>query len=1013
MKTITRSIVLALLCMLAVPEAFSQSWQYGTPFDTNAPATVFSQVACSVPRSYLLDSLKYPYPTTSWFKCLFLSKYDAVHHVYPDSMAGWSPVFTYPYAVGLGTIPVPGYVSYAGAHNRLGTGYRPYAVSITTSGVPGTNSVTFSSAFDWYFGVADAQLTPDVTEMKPFIKAYDDFSVTLKYRLASGGSGYMESPIVKGMPYVTMKYSGLIPFFASQARTLAAYSLDGTNFITLPNPNPVTVKSNRFILKMNGDGGPDKFIYWVLYASDSVEAKIYFGYMNSHIGSPYQGALFFTAPFTGYLRAAYLAANIAAVNNMPAYDDTQNMTGKLQVLNKYSRFYPTGGTFSAVKSNTSDVCRITFQWATNMPSNDSLLMFALPHHLDILSGSAAKDTILTQYQVIKGPLRGIKGKTWIMDENLVKSSWISDQHNLTGNTLDKYRDQLFKTLKGDRDTIAGATAFGAAYLNQINPSTYFGGKELAKKGRLAVIGDELSAWYPSAPVSKSIRDTLKANLNRWLEGKPLVTLPGWAQNGFRYDTVYGGMVNSLDQANVGADFGNSVYTDHHFHYGYFLYAAAALAKMDTAWAQANRSKILLLARDIANPSKQDKYFVKERNKDWFDGHCWAQGLSDAAGVGNNQESTSESVNAWYGLMLLGKALGDQNLENTGRLYLTTEIRSAQKYWQIGPDSYYPSGYTNLYKVVGNLYETSINSLVAFGDPGDPKMVYGIQQIPTTPVNYDLLYEPWCDSVYNFYSKDAPMFKSGSPTDIELQWATINLASYALSKPGNGYAYYRKNLANYKYFSDGNTRNILNFDDGESKTNVLYNTLVSAASNTTDLKLVLDVNITVLRQDTAGNCQGEVLVEVLNADQADPPFHYFWLFDDQEEEFYTQDAIVDSLCPGRHYLEVIDGEFNIGYAQVTIEDMTSLKENQLSSKIFVYPNPSAGTFTVKWGKNGTTPTGFIVTNSQGSHLFSQPVTSSGTAGQVVNLDGYPAGIYTLMATFDTGETVPLKLIKIQP
>ena len=37
-----------------------------------------------------------------------------------------------------------------------------------------------------------------------------------------------------------------------------------------------------------------------------------------------------------------------------------------------------------------------------------------------------------------------------------------------------------------------------------------------------------------------------------------------------------------------ADFGNGQYNDHHFHYGYFAYAAAALGRKDKAWLAAQK-----------------------------------------------------------------------------------------------------------------------------------------------------------------------------------------------------------------------------------------------------------------------------------------------------------------------------------------------------------------------------------------------------------------------------------------
>src|SRR3546814_19818696 len=72
----------------------------------------------------------------------------------------------------------------------------------------------------------------------------------------------------------------------------------------------------------------------------------------------------------------------------------------------------------------------------------------------------------------------------------------------------------------------------------------------------------------------------------------------------------------------------------HFHYGYFLYAAAVVAKMDKGWLSETasgcdypRSMFFQdLVRDIANPSTEDKAFPTFRYMDWFEGHSWVPGL---------------------------------------------------------------------------------------------------------------------------------------------------------------------------------------------------------------------------------------------------------------------------------------------------------------------------------------------------------------------------------------------------
>ena len=95
-----------------------------------------------------------------------------------------------------------------------------------------------------------------------------------------------------------------------------------------------------------------------------------------------------------------------------------------------------------------------------------------------------------------------------------------------------------------------------------------------------------------------------------------------------------------------------------------------------------------LLRDIANPSHADPYYPIVRHKDWYLGHSWAQGVDPTYGIlfiyfcnivlivldGKNQESTSEAVNAYYGVYLYGLVTKNDRVRDFGRLLLATEIR---------------------------------------------------------------------------------------------------------------------------------------------------------------------------------------------------------------------------------------------------------------------------------------------------------------------------------------------------
>ena len=117
------------------------------------------------------------------------------------------------------------------------------------------------------------------------------------------------------------------------------------------------------------------------------------------------------------------------------------------------------------------------------------------------------------------------------------------------------------------------------------------------------------------------------------------------------------------------------YNDHHFHFGYFVYAASVIAKSDSNWVNTYGDAVLSLIRDYSNPASGngDPNFTFMRNKDWFVGHSWAAGIFPFAD-GRNQESSSESVNAWYAVSLYGLATGNERIKDLGRLALASEIR---------------------------------------------------------------------------------------------------------------------------------------------------------------------------------------------------------------------------------------------------------------------------------------------------------------------------------------------------
>ncbi len=162
---------------------------------------------------------------------------------------------------------------------------------------------------------------------------------------------------------------------------------------------------------------------------------------------------------------------------------------------------------------------------------------------------------------------------------------------------------------------------------------------------------------------------LKTRIETWFSGAERKTYFHWDQ---KRSTVaaYPEEYFSVVQMN-----------DHHFHYGYWIRAVAEIALRDPAWAARGQwgDMIDLLVKDIATAERGRADFPFLRNFDLYEGHSWASGIGLGA-QGNNQESSSEALNAWTGLILWGEVNGDAALRDLGIWLLATETESVQHYW---------------------------------------------------------------------------------------------------------------------------------------------------------------------------------------------------------------------------------------------------------------------------------------------------------------------------------------------
>jgi endo-1,3(4)-beta-glucanase len=180
-------------------------------------------------------------------------------------------------------------------------------------------------------------------------------------------------------------------------------------------------------------------------------------------------------------------------------------------------------------------------------------------------------------------MTGIIGTVWSLKETLTTIQWNAPR------PIDPTKvPDIRAALINDQNIRPGAQ------------DPYFFGKQVALMGRLALIADQLG----ETTIANNIRAGMKSVIGPWLNGTnsdPLL-----------YDNTWGGIVSRNGINNAAADFGQGYYNDHHFHYGYFVYAAAVIGKADGAWLQANKARIMDLVRDYANPSTSDPYYPVAR-----------------------------------------------------------------------------------------------------------------------------------------------------------------------------------------------------------------------------------------------------------------------------------------------------------------------------------------------------------------------------------------------------------------
>jgi endoglucanase Acf2 len=340
-------------------------------------------------------------------------------------------------------------------------------------------------------------------------------------------------------------------------------------------------------------------------------------------------------------------------------------------------------------------------------SDEPTLVAVTPQQKEGLDASDAMRCGLGEFPTLLGVLELCSTSTLSWSTPRIDPAGALDLDGIT----DAERDELRAAVADD----VAATTFA--------DDSYFGGKSLARAADLLVLAEQVGADDAAA----TLRERLSEELRTWADPAGCDTR---ATKCFVYDSETGGVVGQTPA------FGSEEFNDHHFHYGYFLYAAALVSADDAALRDDIAPVMTILAADLASGTASELFPVR-RTFDPYSGHSWASGPAPFAD-GNNQESSSEAVAAWNGLGLWADVAGDGPLAKQATWMLSSEAASAQSAWvgfDLAADPYEDYGHA----VVGIVWDGKIDYATWFS--AEPAAVLGIQLIPMGPVSGYLAGDP--------------------------------------------------------------------------------------------------------------------------------------------------------------------------------------------------------------------------------------------------------------------------------
>ncbi|KAK9239509.1 endo-1,3(4)-beta-glucanase [Lipomyces kononenkoae] len=589
----------------------------------------------------------------------------------------------------------------------------------------------------------DASMTMSLNSPSAFSINVTMSPSTAKY----GSSRSLTIPLVQGTGFISGVYYNLQPQFSS---------LVGFKSLTAKASPRSGV--HKYVAELY-DG-----TYWAIYATVPS-------------GQTFSLSLLSSSTIKASARVNNVLVQIAKVVNELALDNHAGM-------------YATGATVFGIATGNQGTYTINY---SSLGSSNAgvLLLFALPHHVTSFYTSMKSRALgFTMDCQTKGIMYAYSTNQLVMTETLPTEINFAPWTSIPGKSANYTMSAI--GLISEAALFEVMEDFGA----QTNlDSMYFAGKALDKFAMICYVSHFV---LRNIIITNMCLTKLKAAFAVFATNSGTYPL--------LYDNTYKGIISSaaISTGNSMADFGNTYYNDHHFHYGYHIHAAAVIGYIDKdlggTWIANNKDYVNALVRDVANPSPLDRHFPFSRSFSWFHGHSWAKGLFESAD-GKDEESSSEDYHHAYAIKLWGQVVGDASMEARGAMMLAIMRRAMNSYMlmdstnTIQPSNFIANKVTGIVRRAKTckLFENKADHTTYFGT--NIQYVQGIHMIPITPVSSYIRSPRFVQQEWtSLLASVAPTLTDG--------WKGILYANLALFDPTASYRFFTSSSFNNAYLDGG-------------------------------------------------------------------------------------------------------------------------------------------------------------------------------------------------------------------